>query len=229
MFLIFGLRVYFRTVGQGTFHCQRCGGDRPYRQRVGRRWIHLFFVPVIPLDRAGELVQCGQCGTRYGTGVLTLPTMAQMQEALPAGMRAAAITMLRAGDPGSSTARRRAVDAVKGAGIADYDDAAVDADLGSADLEPADPGSAHPGSADPGSADQGGGGSAAERLNALSAQLAVPAREWFLAEIVRIGLADGALTDTERQAAREVAGHLGMTPAQAVGVIALTEEGASAG
>jgi len=59
-------------------------------------------------------------------------------------------------------------------------------------------------------------------------QLAVPAREWFLAEIIRIGLADGALTESERQTAREMAGCLGMTSAQAVGVIALTEEGASA-
>ncbi|HUZ53217.1 MAG TPA: TerB family tellurite resistance protein [Streptosporangiaceae bacterium] len=48
------------------------------------------------------------------------------------------------------------------------------------------------------------------------------------AEIIRIGLADGALTESERQTVREIAGYLGMTPAQAVGVIALTEEGASA-
>jgi zinc ribbon protein len=210
MLLIFGLRAYFRTIGQGTFHCQRCGGDRPYRHKSGRRWIHVFFIPVIPLDKAGEYVQCGECGTRYSPDVLVLPTMAQMQAALPAGMRAAAITMLRVGDAGSSAARRRVIDAVRGAGISDYDDAAVDSDL-----EPA--------------AGPQAGDSVADRLNALSAQLAVPAREWFLAEIVRIGLADGALTESERQAARDIAGYLGMTPAQAVGVIALTEEGASAG
>jgi len=209
MFLIFGLRVYFRTIGEGTFHCQRCGGDRPYRHRAGRRWIHLFFIPVIPLDKAGEYVQCTQCGTRYATGVLTLPTTAQMQAALPAGMRAAAVLMLRAGDPGSSAARRRVIDVIKGAGVADYDDAAVDADLESGGMD--------------------GDPSVADRLGALATQFAVPAREWFLAEIVRIGLADGSLTDSERQAAREIGGYLGMTPAQAVGVIALTEEGASAG
>jgi hypothetical protein len=169
----------------------------------------VFFIPIIPLGPAGEYVRCAQCGTRYGADVLALPTMGQMQAALPAGMRAAAITMLRAGDPGSAAARRRVADAVRGAGIAGYDDVAIDADLGSP----------VPGGAD----------SAAALLDALSGQLAPPAREWFLAEIVRIGLADGALTDAERQAARDLAGYLGMTPAQAVGVIALTEEGASAG
>jgi uncharacterized tellurite resistance protein B-like protein len=67
------------------------------------------------------------------------------------------------------------------------------------------------------------------RLEALAAQLAHPAREWFLAEIIRIGLADGALSDSERQAAMGIAASLGMTTAQAIGVIALTEQGASAG
>ena len=209
MLLIFGFRVFFRTIGEGTFYCQRCGGDRPYRHRVGRRWFHLFFIPVIPLGPAGEYVQCGQCGTKYVTGVLALPTTAQMQQALPAGIRAATAVMLQAGDPGSVAARRRAIDVVKGAGMADYDEAALDADLASADAD----------------RDQ----AAAGWLNALAAQLAVQAREWFVAEIVRIGLADGALTEAERQAAREVAGYLGMTQAQAVGVISLTEEGASAG
>ena len=209
MLLIFGLRVYFRTIGRGTFHCQRCGGDRPYRLRSGRRWIHVFFIPVIPLGKAGEYVQCAECGTRYSSDVLALPTMAQMQAALPAGMRGAAIAMLLAGDQAASAARRRVIDAVRGAGVPGYDDAAIDADLESA-------------------ADPAAGDSIAERLDALAVQLAVPAREWFLAEIVRIGLADGALTESERQAAREMAGCLGMTPAQAVGVIALTEEGASA-
>ena len=101
------------------------------------------------------------------------------------------------------------IDVVRGAGLADYDDAAVDADIRSAGAD--------------------GELSAGDRLSALSTQLAVPAREWFLAEMVRIGLADGPLTDAERQAARDIGASLGMTPAQAVGVIALTEQGASAG
>ena len=209
MLLIFGLRVYFRTIGEGTFYCQRCGGDRRYRHRVGRRWFHLFFIPLIPLATVGEFIQCTQCGTRYSTGVLRLPTTAQMQAALPTGMRAAAIIMLLAGDPGSSAARRRVIDVVRGAGLSDYEDAAVDADIRSAGAD--------------------GELSASDRLSALSTQLAVPAREWFLAEMVRIGLADGPLTDSERQAARDIGASLGMTPAQAVGVIALTEQGASAG
>jgi hypothetical protein len=210
LLLIFGLRVFYRAVGQGVFHCQRCGGDREYRHRAGRRWFTLFFIPVIPLNHVGDHVQCTICGTRYRMDVLNLPTTAQMQEALPAGMRAAAIAMLRTGGGSSASARRRAIDAIKGAGVADYDDAALDADLSAAAT------SAQPGHG------------LAEPLNRVAIQLAVPAREWFLAEVVRIGLADGMLSDDERHTAREVAAQLGMTPAQARGVISMTEEGASA-
>jgi tellurite resistance protein len=210
LLIIVGLRVLYHTIGQGTFHCQRCGGDREYRHRAGRRWITLLFIPVIPLTKVGEHVKCAVCGTWYRMGVLALPTAAQMLAALPAGMRAAATLVLRAGGGSSAPARRRAIDAIKGAGLEDYDDAALDADLATSAI------SAHPAQDLAGS------------LNRLAIQLAVPAREWFLADAVRIGLADGALSDEERHAAQEIAAQLGMTPAQARGVISMTEEGASA-
>jgi zinc-ribbon family len=205
LLIIFGLRVLYRTVGQGTFYCQHCGGDRGYRHRAGRRWCTLFFIPVIPLNRVGEHVQCTTCRTRYRMNVLELPTAAQMQEALPAAMQTAAVAMLRAGGGSGAPARRHAVDAIKGAGLVGYDDAALDADLFAAT----------------------GGQDLAGPLNRVAMQLAVPAREWFLAEVVRIGLADGSLSDDERRAAQEIAAQLGMTPAQARGVISMTEEGAS--
>jgi hypothetical protein len=231
LLVIFGLRVFYRAVGQGTFHCQRCGGDREYRHRAGRRWFTLVFIPVIPLNHVGDHVQCTICSTRYRMDVLSLPTTAQMKEALPAGMRAAVIAMMRAGGGNSAPARRRAIDAIRGAGIADYDDAALDADLAAAAM-PAQPGQYQPAGQyqpdpyqpDPYQPDH----DLAGPLNRLAIQLAVPAREWFLAEVVRIGLADGMLSDDERHAAREVAAQLGMTQAQARGVISMTEEGASA-
>lgn len=204
MLIIWGLRVFFRTIGHGEFHCQRCGGDRQYRHRSGRRYLTIFFIPVIPLNRVGEHVQCATCGTRYRMDVLKLPTAAQMQAALPAGMRAAATAMLRAGDPASGPARQRAVGAITGAGAQGYDGGTLDSDL------------AQPPEA------------IAIALARLGAQLAVHAREWFLAEVVRIGMADGPLTSAERDAAHVVGASLGMTQAQALGVIALTEQAAAA-
>ena len=57
----------------------------------------------------------------------------------------------------------------------------------------------------------------------------MPAPEWFLADAVRVGLADGPLSEQERDAARQIAAFLGLSEAQAHDVIWLTEEGAAAG
>ncbi len=205
---LIGIRFCFKTTGHGTLHCQRCGGDRPYQQCTGRRWFHVLQVPLIPLDRVAEHVQCRICRTRYRIEVLGLPTLTAMQAALPAGSLAAITTMLRAGDPTSVPARSRAIDIMRQAGLSGYDEAALTADLAAAEDPAAD---------------------VAAPLRTLARQLTMPAPEWFLADAVRVGLADGLLSDDERGAVRLIASHLGMTSAQAHGVIWLTEEGASAG
>jgi hypothetical protein len=98
------------------------------------------------------------------------------------------------------------VDAVRSAGRPGYDETALDEDLVRSAVAADD---------------------LAVPLNTLAAQLAVPAREWFLASVVRIGLADGQLSDEQRHAAKHVAANLGLTAAHAYGVITMTEEGAS--
>jgi len=200
--IIFGLRVFYRTIAQGTFHCRRCGGDREYRHRSGRRWFTLFFIPVIPLNAVGDHVQCTTCRTRYVAEVLNQPTTAQMQAALPAGMRAAVSAMLRSGDPASPASRQRAIEAVIGAGTPNYDEAMLNADL----MQPFD--------------------AIRPALNQVGAQLTIQAREWYLTEVLRIAMADGSLTESERHAALAIGIDLGMTQAQVVGVVAMTEQSA---
>jgi hypothetical protein len=159
----------------------------------------LFFLPVIPLGQIGEIVECRACGTRFRTAALRLPTAEQMAAALPAAMRAAAALVLHAGEETDEASRRRAVEAVQGYGEEYYDDDALDGDLG---MPPA---------------------FLAEEVATAGAQLAVEAKEWFLAQAVRVGLADGSLSDAERQVLHEIAAQLGMTQAHALGVIAMTE------
>ncbi len=202
LLIIFGLRVFYRTIAQGTFYCRRCGGDRAYRHRAGRRWLTLFFLPVIPLNSVGEHVQCTTCRTRYVTDVLSQPTTAQMQAALPAGMRAAVSAMLRSGDPASPISRQRAIEAVIGSGVNGYDEAMLNADL----MQPFE--------------------AIRPALNQVGAQLTVQAREWYLAEVIRIAMADGPLTESERHAALAIGVDLSMTQAQVIGVVAMTEQSA---
>jgi hypothetical protein len=48
--------------------------------------------------------------------------------------------------------------------------------------------------------------------------------KWYLAEVIRIALADGPLSEPERQAALAIGVDLGMTQAQVIGVVAMTEQ-----
>ena len=196
--IIWGFRVFFRTVGGGVFHCPRCGGDRQYRRRSGRYFFTVFFIPVIPLKKVAEHVQCIICRTRFAPDVLGVPTAAQMSTALPQGMRAAAVTMLLAGDPLAASARQRALEAIRGAGANAYGPGNLEADL------------QQPPVLNP--------------LGQVGMQLTTEAKEWFLAEVVRIGLADSPLNERERQAAQSIAQYLGMTPAQTYGVVAMTAQ-----
>lgn len=203
MLIIWGLRVFYHTLAQGTFYCRKCGGDRHYRHRAGRRFITVFFIPIIPLNKTGEHVQCTTCKTRYVVDVLHAPTSAQMQSAIPAGTRAMIGMMLRTGGADSAAARKRAIDAVSGAGEQGYDDSKLAADM-ALSVE-----------------------TARQAITQLGGQLRPEAKEWYLAEAIRIALADGPLTENERGTAEMIAADLGMTKAQALGVITMTEQAAN--
>lgn len=200
MLIIWGFRVFFRTVGGGFFHCPHCGGDRRYRRRGGRYFFTVFFIPVIPLKKVGDHIQCTTCRTRSAADVLTVPTAAEMSAALPEGMRAAAVTMLLCGDVLAPSARQRAIEAIRGAGDRPYGVGNLEADL--RQPPPLNGGA----------------------LARVGMQLTAEAKEWFLAEVVRIALARGPLTDRERQAAQAIAQQMGMTPAQTYGVVAMTAQ-----
>ena len=62
MFLLFGVTSRTSTVSEGTFACPVEGASRPYRHQRVRKWFTLFFVPVLPLGRGHERVQCLSCG-----------------------------------------------------------------------------------------------------------------------------------------------------------------------
>jgi zinc-ribbon family len=201
--IIFGLSVFFfGKVAEGMFHCPNCGGDRHYKQKIGRRWFTLFFLPVIPLGKVAEVVQCSTCNTRYNLSVLRVPTTSQLAAGYSAAVSAAVSLALRAGDAASSPARARAVDAVRLAGATGFGEAELDAEL-----------------AQPVPAVQ-------QRLAAAGGMLSPEARERVLGEAVRVALADAPLTTGGRNALAAAGQALNLTAAQFHGVIAMVEQAA---
>lgn len=212
-----GFRTYYRAVASGIFHCERCGGDRPYRHRSGRRWAQFVGVPIVPLDRTGEHLRCAICRTCYRVELLAVPTIEHMRAALLGATTAATLAMLHAGGSASQAARRRAIELITSAGSSEYDDPDLEVALTSAGPVAGAPVACGP---VPG---------LRSAVETLSIQLENHACEWFLAKIVQVGLADGSLSRAERDVVGTVARYLGLSQAQADGVIQLAEEAAQAG
>ena len=207
-----GSAVRYRTIGRGIFHCERCGGDRPYRHRARRRFLPPFGSAAAAPGTVMEHLSCAVCGTCYRLELLAVPTMSQMQIALLAGTTAAVIAMLSADGaaaaPGQA-ATCRAVDTIRAAGAPDFDEACLAVAL---------------------ARDTAGQvGRLRPAIEAFAIQLDPQAREWFLARVVQVGLADGALSDGQRDVAGIIARYLGLTRAMARAVIVRTEEAAQAG
>ena len=67
MFFIvfFGTRQVVRDEerpGAGGFQqCPRCGQYAQFRPRSARTWVHVFWIPIIPLGGATPILECGNC------------------------------------------------------------------------------------------------------------------------------------------------------------------------
>jgi hypothetical protein len=203
LIIIFGMRVVFFTLGDGLFHCPNCGGDHQYRRRSGRRFFTLFFIPVIPLNKVGEFVECSVCHSRYNLAVLQVPTTAQLTAMPAVVLRMAISQVLRSGDVTHPGARERALMVVRNAGDQGYGGDALDRDL----VLPFE--------------------EVRIELARASSTLAPEARENFFAEAVRVALIDGPLTESERETLLVVGADLNLTRVQVSGVIALVEQEAA--
>jgi hypothetical protein len=201
--LFAGTTVIYKVTGERIVHCERCGGDRPFKLRSGRRWVRVLGVPVYPLDATGEHLRCAICRTCYRMELLRVPTVSQMLAALHDGTRAAVLAMLHAGDPASRVARRQAAKVLSAAGAPDDSGLVLAADLAGHGLRHA--------------------------IEGLAIQLEPRAKEWFLSNVVQVGLADGSLSARERDVVGAVARCLGMSQARADDVIVLAEEASQAG
>lgn len=63
--IITGVRTTESTVATGQFSCPCCRTRQNYRQIVYQRWFTLYFIPVMPLGRLGEQVECQGCYSRF--------------------------------------------------------------------------------------------------------------------------------------------------------------------
>lgn len=97
--IIFGSRGVTMTQRTGQFHCPSCQSEREYSLKHVRRFFTLYFIPLIPLDKLGEYVECLSCKDTYKPNVLNYrpgPTREEFEAEYHAAIKVTMILMLLA-------------------------------------------------------------------------------------------------------------------------------------
>jgi zinc-ribbon family len=93
--IIWGFRVIMRVLSSGAFFCPKEDGDRPYQLKSQQRFFTIFFIPLIPLKKFDNLVECQSCRTLYKESVLQRPTATAQSSNMAEVVRVATVSMLR--------------------------------------------------------------------------------------------------------------------------------------
>lgn len=201
MLVIFGTRGRSHTIGSGQFYCPREGGDRRYEHKEARRWFTLFFIPLIPLDRLGDYIECTTCNSTYYPTVLEAPTGASIQDVMTQAIRYVAVAMTLADGHVDPAERRVATEVVRQFASVEYGEADLAADLDS--LDPA---------------------GLVDNLEELGGILNQHGKEAVLEAAMRLAASDGSIDPTEIATIERIGQALSMTDAHIRGVVATALE-----
>jgi hypothetical protein len=94
--IIFGTTSLNSTKETGVFHCPRCSMQRGYRWINVNRFFTLYFIPLIPLGRAGEYIECDSCRGTYGVEVLSYDPEADRAETIATVRRLLVLVLVQA-------------------------------------------------------------------------------------------------------------------------------------
>jgi len=201
MFIVFGWRSRAHTIASGQFFCPREGGDRRYEHREARRWFTLFFIPLIPLDRLGDYVECTSCKSTYYTTVLDAPTGASIQDVMTQAIRHVAVAMTIADGQVDPQERRVATEVVRQFANVEYTEADFSSDLANLDA-----------------------GRLIDNLEELGSILNEHGKEAVLEASMRLAAADGFVDASEIGVVEQIGKTLSMSDAHVRGVIATVSD-----
>jgi len=72
MIIFFGTRQVVRDddrTGEGVRQCPRCGQFVVFKPRRARTYVHLFWIPLIPIDPGQPIIECPNCHLRLAGAV----------------------------------------------------------------------------------------------------------------------------------------------------------------
>lgn len=78
--IIFGTRGVTLNGDSGNFYCPKCASQQPYKEKTVRRFFTLFFIPILPLDKLGNYIECQNCKGTFDTEALNYNPEKDRQE-----------------------------------------------------------------------------------------------------------------------------------------------------
>ena len=199
--LIFGWHSRASVIGRGQFYCPREGGDRQYEHKQARRWFTLFFIPLIPLQKLGDFVECTSCKSTFYTAVLDAPTGASIQDVMTQAIRYVAVALVLADAHVDDEERRVATDVVRQFASVEYGEADFSSDLTT--LDPA---------------------GLTDNLEELGSILNEHGKEAVITAAMRLAASDGSIDESELDVVREIGAALTMSEAHVRGIIDMSRD-----
>lgn len=68
--IIFGTKTIPTALKKGEFNCPNCQKKRKYTLQRFKKYFHIFFIPLIPIDGLGDGLECGYCLSNYIPGTV---------------------------------------------------------------------------------------------------------------------------------------------------------------
>ena len=205
--IIFGTRGVTSTAEKGQFNCPQCSGATDYNLKRVRRFFTLYFIPVIPLDKMGEYVECGRCQGTYDPEILTYDPSVEgekMEAFFFVACKQVMISMLLADgviDDGEVKMLQSQFQEITGTHVPEEElreEIQYISDQGS---------------------------SAPEMLGSMTGQLNDQGKETVIRAAYAIAAADGNVDQSEQAYLMEVGRSMGMTEAHLTGVISTIMSG----
>ena len=78
--IIIGTREIARKQASGVFFCPDCRQECPYVRKTVQTFLTVYFIPVIPLGKGTEHVECRSCHQAFVPDVLTLSRDAVLEQ-----------------------------------------------------------------------------------------------------------------------------------------------------
>lgn len=69
--IIWGTRGSNRVAGNGQFYCPRCDSEQQYKHIEVKKYFTVYFIPLIPMGKHGEFVECTACAGTFAPEILT--------------------------------------------------------------------------------------------------------------------------------------------------------------